>query len=126
MLALVMVAVVVAVAQPAGAVDDGFLGRYSLIAREKSRGTCPTRSFGRHVGVVDVNETVREIDPVHSTLGAKWRFRYVTGARSPWRTEGGWFVLRYSPRTDSAVGHMHGIQGDCRWHVKLVRSKPKG
>jgi hypothetical protein len=116
LLVFVMVAIVVAAAQPAGAIDDGFRGRYRLIGREISEcfGNSP-----RRVEVRYVDERHRRIDPVHSTRGAKWRLRYVRGERFPWQTRGQGFVLRYRPRTDSAVGILHGLQG-CTWRVRLV------
>jgi len=117
-LAFVMVAIVVAAAQPAAAIDNGFRGRYRLIERETSH-ACPVGSDRRRVEVTYVSERVREIDPDHSTAGANWRFRYVRGERFPWQTNDGRFVLRYSRRTDSAVGTRDGLQ-ECRFHVRLV------
>jgi hypothetical protein len=116
-LAFVMVAIVVGAAQPAVAIDDGFRGRYRLIGRDT--GGCFSNSQRRRVEVGYVDERVRTIDPDHSTLGALWRLRYVRGEEFPWQTDDGRFVLRYRPRTDSAVGILDGIQ-ECVWRVRLV------
>jgi hypothetical protein len=111
-LALVMVATAAA-AQPADAVDDGFRGRYRLLARAH---LCPGRDDYRHPAKVRyISEGVREL--VHAGRFWSGRFRYVRGRRFPWRRDDGGFVLRYRPGTDSAVGIRHE---DCWRRVRLV------
>ena len=111
-LALLMVASVAA-AQPAGAIDEGFRGRYRLIADTH---LCPGQDQYRHpVRVRYVSGRVREL--VHA--GRMWsgRFTYVPGRRLPWHREDGLFALQYRPRIDSARGI---IRESCWWHVRLV------
>ncbi len=116
-LGFVMLAIVVGAAQPAVAIDDRFRGRYRLIGRDM--GGCFSNSQRRRVEVRYVDERVRTIDPDHSTQGALWRLKYVRGEESSWQTDDGRFVLRYRPRTDSAVGILDGLQ-ECTWRVRLV------
>jgi hypothetical protein len=114
-LAFVTVAIVVAAAQPAGAIDNGLRGQYRAIERPRVGSHCGGSSRHR-VEVRYVNERVREIGPVGSDSGK--RLRYVRGERFPWQHEGR-LVLRYRPRTDSAVGVRYGLE-DCSWRVRLV------
>jgi hypothetical protein len=117
-LAFVMVAIVAA-AEPAGAIDNGFRGRYRLIARERSGSSCPGDSSYRHPArVLFVSERVRELAHAGRVWGG--RFRYVRGERFPWQANGGRYVLRYKRRTDSAVGIKQGVQTDCHYRVRLV------
>ena len=118
---------VVAAAQPAGAIDNGFRGTYRLRQRELPGSTCFPHFERRRVEVGFVNERIRTIDPVHSTQGARWRLRYARGHRFPWQTDDRRFVLRYRRRTDTAVGILDGrLQTDCKWHVRLVIPPEKG
>lgn len=119
-MACALVAIVVTVAQPVGAIDDGFHGRYRIIARRVS-GVCPNDSYRHQVNVRYVNGKVRQFG--HPLSDSARRFRYGNRMRPrgfPWRhTRGNRFVLRYDMFTDSAHGFRHGLQG-CKWRVHLV------
>jgi hypothetical protein len=98
-LAFVMVAIVAA-AQPAGAVDEGFRGRYRVIALD---GTCGFHSSSYRVRIQYVSERVRTYD--RFAPGSGWPLRHLRGERFPWQRQGGSLVkLRYDRRTDTAVG----------------------
>jgi hypothetical protein len=118
----VMMAIVVVAAHPAGAVDEGFRGRYRVIRRQTLGTGCPIGSYMGRVHVRNVNETVRYINErvVPDIEGVSRRFRYVPGEYFPWqRTRGSNdYSLRYDRATDSAVGVRYGPQ--CRWHVRPV------
>ena len=118
-LAFVMLAIVGA-AQPAGAIDDAFRGRYRLIAHLVS-GDCPRGDYRHPVRVRWVNGRVRQFG--HPLSDSARRFRYkpdMRGRGFPWRhTRGQTFKLRYDMFTGKAVGFRRAPQG-CRWHVRLV------
>lgn len=121
-LAFAIVAIVVAAAQPAGAVDDGFRGRYRIIAYGGST-WCPYSTFSHRVHVRFVNERARGfVYPRHESTK---RFRYVRGEDLPWQQQMGErpgassIALRYRPRTDSAFGTKR--RGPmCLWRVRVV------
>lgn len=121
-LAFVMMAMVVAAAQPAGAVDDAFRGRYWVIGRDGDV-FCSLPSFRHRVRVRFVNESAREF--VYPRYDSTKRFRYVRGEHLPWEQQMGdrpgasSIALRYRPRTDSAVGTKWGGP-QCNWRVRLV------
>src|SRR6266545_3531050 len=98
-LTCVIVATVVAVAQPAGAVDNGFRGRYLLIARQTGDSQCDLGSYRHRVRVRFVNPTVRVIRRVHTD--SRRRLEYVRGERFPWQDPNDAFQLRYDRTTDS-------------------------
>lgn len=126
-LALIMVAIVVAASEPAGAIDNRFRGRYQILAREAPGATCRSNSHsgsGRALsaGRVDVryvSERVRDF--YHPRVERATRFTYVPGERFPWQGELAHRAaeLRYRRRTDSAVGTRDGLEG-CSWRVRLV------
>lgn len=116
-LAFVMLAIVAA-AQPAGAIDNGFRGRYRLIAREEPGSYCQDSSYRHPARVRFVSARVRELAHAGRVWGG--RFRYVRGERFPWQANHGRYVLRYRRRTDSAVGIKQGVQTDCHYRVRLV------
>lgn len=111
---------IVAAAQPAVAIDDGFRGRYRLIAHDVS-GVCRNDSYRRPVHVRFISGRVRQLSRPGSDTAM--RFRYETslrGLRFPWRhTRGNRFVLRYDMFTGRAVGFRQGVQ-KCKWRVHLV------
>ena len=120
-LAFVMVAIVAA-AQPAGAIDNGFRGSYRVIARQTDGDGCPTGDYRRRVLVHYINETVRQLRLFGNPLSdSARRFRYVRGKPFPWQHRRGVpYKVRYDPATDSAVGvRGPGPQG-CTWRVRLV------
>jgi len=109
-----MVAIVIAAAQPAGAIDNGFRGRYRVIAR----GACAFQPAWYRVRIRYVSERVRTYD--RFAPGSGWPLRYVRGERFPWQRQGGSLVeLRYDRRTDTAVGILQGPQCP-RLRVRLV------
>ena len=112
-LAFVMVAVVAA-AQPAGAVDNGFRGPYRVIAREIPGHSCLTDTAWYRVRIRYVSERVRRYD--RFAPGSGGTLRYVRGKRFPWRAG---VELRYDPATDSAVGRDIAPQG-CWRRLRLV------
>lgn len=111
----IVLAIVVAVAQPAAAVDVGFQGWY----RVNGRTWCPGADRDR-VQVRYVSEGVRYL--AHAGLVWSGRLRYVDGERFPWQTTNDdpfRYELRYDPATDTAVGFKYGLEGrTCR--VRLV------
>ena len=112
-LAVIMFVTVMGATEPAGAIDDGFRGRYRLITRTIT-GICPdTRQLAR---VRFVSATVRKL-----RHAGPWGsgFHHERGERFPWQSGDGEYVLRYRRRTDSAIGTLHHIQG-CTWRVRLV------
>ena len=113
-LAFVMVAVVVAAAQPAGAIDNGFRGPYRVIWREIPGHSCLTDTAWYRVRIRYVSERVRRYD--RFAPGSGGTLRYVRGERFPWR---GGVELRYHRRTDSAVGRQLEPQG-CWRRLRLV------
>lgn len=120
-LAFVMMAVVVAAAQPAGAVDDGFRGRYRVIGRDGDP-WCSVHTFRHRIHVRFVNERVREF--VYPRYDSTKRFRYDGRKPFPWqqvleRPGASSIALRYRPRTDSADGSKWGGP-QCTWRVRLV------
>ena len=124
--ALVMVAIVVTAAQPAGAVDNEFRGWYQITARQTLSG-CPKADYERRLRVIWVNDRERQFGPyrrhVSYDFDAARHFIYVSGKYFPWqKAQGGRFVLRYDPATDSAVGVRRGPR--CRWPVRLVPIGP--
>ena len=124
-LAFVMVAIVVAVAQPAGAVDDGFRGRYRIIGRGGDD-FCPFPSFRHRVHVRFVNERFREF--VYPRYDSTKRFRYDGLRPFPWyqvleRPGASSIALRYRPRTGSADGFKSGGP-QCTWRVRVVPIGP--
>src|SRR5262245_38565405 len=119
MLAFVMLAGVVTIAQLAGAVDDGFRGRYRVIGQRVSGNGCPEDHYTRMTHVHHINERVRQFGhPVGDEAGV---FRHVRGEPRLWQsTHGMRYVLRYDPAIDSAVGVKGpGPQG-CTWRVRLI------
>lgn len=119
-LAFVMVAISVAAAQPAAAVDDRFRGWYRLVAREAPGATCHSNSYVHRIHVRYVSASVREFR--HPRAETAHRFRYVLGERFPWQGELRHRAaeLRYHPRTDSVVGIRAGLQG-CSYRLRLDR-----
>jgi hypothetical protein len=114
-LAFVIVAIVVAAAQPAVAINKGFRGRYRVIALDDS---CPFQPDWYRVRIRYVSARVRTYD--RFAPGSGWSLRYVRGERFPWQREGGSLVeLRYDPRTDTAIGIQQGPQCPT-WRVRLV------
>ena len=63
-LAFVIVAIVVAAAQPAGAIDNGFRGPYRVIAREIPGHSCLIDTAWYRVRIRYVSERVRRYDPL--------------------------------------------------------------
>ena len=121
-LAFVIAAIVVVVAQPAVAVDDGFRGRYRLIVRQIHGGCGPLKSYRREVHVRFVDERVREF--ARPDAKSAMDFSYDKGKAYPWQhwhwhgsVERG-IVLRYDPATDSAEGLKYAPQ--CAWTVRLI------
>ena len=100
-----------AAAQPAGAIDGGFHGRYRVI----ERATCHSGTQRYRVHIRYVSERVRRYDRIPA-IGAGSRLRYERGERFPWQ---GRVKLRYHRRTDSAVGITHHPQS-CNWRLRLV------
>ena len=126
-LASVMVAAVIAAAQPAGANDDGFRGRYRLIARQARSGACgPLASYRREVHVRSLGDWFRQF--ARPDAKGPMVFRYRSEDRFPWQHTHnlyGGFKLRYDPATDSAEGvkyrrHLGRRRSRCRWRVRLV------
>ena len=114
-LAFVMVTAVIAAAQPAGAVDDGFRGRYRVIALDN---TCGFHSSRYRVRIRYVSERVRTYDRYAPGPGRP--LRYERGERFPWQRQGGSLVeMRYDRRTGTAVGIHSGPQCP-KWRVRLV------
>jgi hypothetical protein len=116
-LAFVMVAIVVAEAPPAGAIDNGFAGRYRVIGAEL--GDCPGADRDR-VQVGYVNERVRYL--AHAGLVWSGRLGYLDGERFPWQTTKDGprrFELRYDAATDTAVGSKYGLE-DRTCRVRLI------
>lgn len=111
----IVLAIVVAVAQPAGAVDHGFRGWY----RVNGRTWCPGADRDR-VLVLYLSETRRYL--AHAGFVWSGRLRYMLGRRFPWQTTNNGpfsYELRYDPATDTAVGFKYGLEGrTCR--VRLV------
>jgi hypothetical protein len=118
-LAFVMVAIVVAAAQPAGAVDDRFRGWYRLVAREAPGATCRSNSYGHRIHVRYVNEKVRDLRQPRADTAH--RFRYVPVERFPWQGElrHRAAALQYDSATDTAVGFRSGLEG-CRYRLRLI------
>jgi hypothetical protein len=112
-LAFVVVAIV-AVAQPAGAIDNEFRGPYRVITRAIPGHPCPSYTSWYRVRVRYVSERVRRYD--RFAPGSGGTLRYVRGRRFPWR---GGVELRYDRRTDSAVGREIAPQG-CWRRLRLV------
>jgi hypothetical protein len=113
-LAFVMVAIVAA-GQPAVAIDEGFRGRYRVIALDD---TCGFHSSWYRVRIRYVSERVRTYD--RFAPGSGRPLRYVPGERFPWQRQGGSLVeLRYDRRSDTAIGIQQGPQCP-RWRVRLV------
>lgn len=109
---------IVAAAQPAGAIDTGFSGRYRLFAHKQSS-DCPGRDrYRTRVEVLYIDERVRKIVARHKEAWGG-RFGYVGRDAFPWQTNDGRFELRYERRTDSVVGIKDGLQ-ECRWTVRLI------
>ena len=119
-LAFVMVAIVAAAAQPASAIDEGFQGRYRIIAHHVS-GYCRNESYRRLVDVRYVNERVRQFGHPHSDSARRFRYESTRRGRGfPWRhTRGNEYKLRYDMFTGRAVGFRHAPQG-CTWRVHLI------
>jgi len=113
-LAFVMVAIVVAAAQPAGAIDDGFRGPYRVFARESPGSYCEADTYRYRVHIRYVSERVRRYD--RFAPGSGGTLRYLRGQRFPWRAG---VELRYDQRTDSAVGRDLAPQG-CWRRLRLV------
>jgi hypothetical protein len=111
-LAFVMVAIVAA-AQPAGAIDDGFRGWYRLTTTENS---CRHQPRTRRIEIRYINERVRDYG--RAGRYSRRHLEYVSGRWFQWRNDRG-LRLRYRPRTDSAVGVREGLEG-CHWHMRLV------
>jgi hypothetical protein len=112
---LVVVAIVVAAAQPATAVDDGFQGRYRVIAQHLS-GNCFGDSYTHRVEVRYISPTIRQFGFSPSDLVR--HFKYVNGR---WRHTRGWrFVLDYDPATDTAVGVRGPGPEGCTWDVRII------
>lgn len=102
-------------AQLAGTVDEGFRGRYRVIALD---GGCSYQPTLYRVRIRYVSERVRWFDRYASGSGRP--LRYVPGERFPWQRRGGSLLeLRYDQRTDTAVGTQGGPQCP-RWPVRLV------
>ena len=108
-LAFLMLAIVAA-AQPAVAIDEGFRGRYRVIWREIN---CSDTGWYR-VRIRYVSERVRRYD--RFAPGPGGTLRYVRGQRFPWAGE---VELRYDPATDTAVGRLIKPQG-CWKRLRLV------
>lgn len=113
-LAFVMVAIVAA-AHPAGAIDDGFRGRYRVTTLND---TCRTPGSWYRVRVRYVSERERTYD--RFAPGSGWPLRYVHGERFPWQRQSvSRFELRYDRRTGTAVGIRYGPE--CRGErIRLV------
>ena len=106
-------------AQLAVAVDDGFQGRYRLIAHQLSGQSFCNADYARRVRVRYVNETTRDF--YHPRADTTTRFRYVDGAIFPWQgvLDHRDAELRYDPATDTALGSRDGF-GGCRYRLRLV------
>jgi hypothetical protein len=115
LLAFVTVVIVVAAAQPAVAIDEGFRGRYRVIWREIPGHSCLTDSGWYRVRIRYVGERARGYDRFGP--GPSRTLRYVRGERFPWRYHA--VSFRYNPRTDSAVGRHPRPQG-CWQRLRLV------
>lgn len=105
---------IVAAAQPAGAIDDGFRGLYRVT--QTDNGACPVHARTHRIRVRYINEKVRDYG-----RAGRYSYRhleYVSDRGFPWRNDRG-LKLRYRPRTNSAVGVRDGLQ-ECRWRVRLV------
>jgi hypothetical protein len=103
-------------AQLAGAVDEGFRGRYRVIALDD--GGCGFHSSRYRVRIRYVSERVRTYDRYAS--GSGWPLRYVPGERFPWQKQGGSpLELHYDRRSGTATGIQQGPQCP-RWRVRLV------
>lgn len=111
---------IVAAAQPAVAIDDGFRGRYRLVAHDAS-GVCRNNSYRHPVRVRYVSGRVRQLSRPGSDPAIRLRYETTLGGlRFPWRqTRGNKFVLRYDMFTGRAIGFTHGLP-KCKWRVRLV------
>ena len=115
--AFVAAVIMVAAAQPAGAVDNGFRGWYWIRAHIP----CANERFTRRVQVRFVSETVRDF--YHPRRGTTTRFMYVDGELLPWQGQLAHrdAELRYDPATDTAVGvRGHGPQGCGNVRLRLI------
>jgi hypothetical protein len=106
-------------AQPAAAVDEGFRGRYRVIALG---GGCSFQPSRYRVRIRYVSERVRSLNRYASghASGPVRPLRYVRGKYFPWQRQGGRLLeLRYDPRTDTAIGVQQAPECPI-WHVRLV------
>jgi hypothetical protein len=115
-LAFVMVSIVAA-AQPAGAIDNGFRGQYRITQTQTGTGNCPVPNPPTHrIEVRYINERVRDYG--RAGRYSRRHLEHVSGRWFQWQNDRG-LRLRYRPRTDSAVGVREGLQG-CHWHGRLI------
>jgi hypothetical protein len=107
---------IVAAAEPAGAIDDGFRGLYGVTSTQTGGVACPVHLRTHRVRVRYIDERVRDYG--RAGRYSRRHLGYVSGQRFPWQNNRG-LMLRYRPRTDSAVGVRDGLE-QCRWRVRLV------
>ena len=96
------------------AVDEGFRGRYRVIALD---GGCSYQPSWYRVRIRYVSERVRTYD--RYAPGSGRPLRYVPGERFPWQGDAP-VELRYDPPTDTAIGIQHAPQCGGGWRVRLV------